>query len=256
MWPPPDSQRYALAVVYKSVKFQGELVPKLTAIKNRGEFKGEPLFPHKHKDNTYVASSSRYEIDYIPVDTEEELESLVRAGYGVRMSNPNIKQAASFIASDKISILFSAEQISPKSLLPKLSNEIDLDSDSKSKSRKEQSFLRAHLANNSLTGKCILCESQYPIEMLVAAHIKKRANCTIEEKLDFDNVAALMCKVGCDDLYEKGYVVVKDGVVVKNVKRRTTPHLDKVIDKIDGRMVSNWSGSSKYYQWHESKFNT
>jgi len=79
-------------------------VSKLMAKKNRGDFKGEPLFPHKHKDGNYVASSSRYEVDYIPVETIDELESLVRAGYGARMSNPDIKQAASFISSENIEI--------------------------------------------------------------------------------------------------------------------------------------------------------
>lgn len=228
---------------------------KLTAYKNRGKFKGEPLHPHKHKNGTYVASTSRYEVDYIPIGTEEELESLVRAGYGIRMSSPNIEQAPSFISSDKISISHALDPVVLKSLLPRLTNESDLDRDSKSKSRKEQSFLRAHLANESVTGKCILCARDYPIEMLVAAHIKKRANCSAKEKLDFDNIAALMCKLGCDDLYEKGYVVVRNGEVIKNNKRRTTPHLDLVISQIEGKVVPNWCGSAKYYQWHESKFN-
>lgn len=61
---------------------------KLQAKKNRGQYKGKPLYPHKHKDGMYVASSSRYEVDYIPVETEDELVSLVKAGFGARMSNP------------------------------------------------------------------------------------------------------------------------------------------------------------------------
>jgi len=227
---------------------------KLTAKKNRGKHKGEPLFPHIHKDGTYVASSSRYEIDYISVSTEDELESLVRSGYGARMSSPKIKQAASFISSEKIDVSGTTTTVKTSAILPTLAMASDLDVDSKAKSRKEQKFLRAHLAKG-LIGKCTLCENEYPIEMLVAAHIKKRADCSKEERLDFDNVATLMCKVGCDDLFEKGYVVVKDGVIVKNKKRNTTISLDNVISHIEGKVVSNWTSSFKYYQWHEEKFN-
>lgn len=228
---------------------------KLQAKKNRGQFKGEPLFPHKHKDGMYIASSSRYEVDYIPVETEAELESLVRAGYGARMSNSEINQAQSFISSDKITISDSidSENITVRSILPSLSSDVDLDSNSTSKVRKEQQFLRAHLGNGQLIAECTLCQNEFPIEMLVAAHIKKRSECTNIEKLDFDNIATLICKVGCDDLFEKGYIFVKEGEIQQNSKRRTTIYLDGIISKIIGKKVSNWAGSSSYYQWHESK---
>jgi len=228
---------------------------KLQAKKNRGQFKDEPLFPHKHKDGMYIASPSRYEVDYISVETELELEALVRAGYGARMSNPEIKQAPSFISNDKITISNSinSENVTVKTILPSLSNDVNLDSNSISKVRKEQKFLRAHLGNGLLIAKCTLCQNEFPIEMLVAAHIKKRSECTNIEKLDFDNIATLMCKVGCDDLFEKGYIFVKNGTIQQNTNRETTTYLDEIIDKITGKRVSNWTGSKDYYQWHESK---
>ena len=228
---------------------------KLQAKKNRGEFKGEPLFPHKLKDGTYIASSSRYEVDYISVETEPELEALVRAGYGIRMSNPEIKQGQSFISNDKITISDSidSENITVKTILPSLSNDVDLDSNSISKVRKEQKFLRVHLTNGLLIAKCTLCQNEFPVEMLIAAHIKKRSECTNIEKLDFDNVATLMCKVGCDDLFEKGYIFVQNGTIQQNSNRETTTYLDEIISKITGKTVSNWVGSKDYYLWHKSK---
>ncbi|MBK8814744.1 MAG: hypothetical protein IPN42_04200 [Methylococcaceae bacterium] len=63
-----------------------------------------------------------------------------------------------------------------------------------------------------------------------------------------------MCKTGCDDLFEKGYVVVSGGEVRKNNNRSSTPALDLVINKIVGNSVTNWCGSSSYYQHHEKKF--
>ncbi|MGY0312475.1 hypothetical protein BZA03_104170 [Alteromonas sp. I10] len=229
---------------------------KLKAYKNRGAHKGEPIYPHKHKDGTYVASLSRFEDDYIFVDTEDELEALVRSGLGARMSSPNIRQAPSLITAD--SIKFSDSSLPPvtaKTMLPKLSEEVDLDFDSTSKSRKEQAFLRAHISGGKSKARCVLCQNEYPLEFLVAAHIKKRSECSLPEKLDFDNVAALMCKAGCDDLFEKGYVFVSGGVIVRNPKRSTTPALDKLIKVLEGKTVKNWLGSSVYYKHHESKFN-
>lgn len=230
---------------------------KLKAYKSRGQHKGEPIYPHRHKDGSYVASLSRFEDDYIFVDTEGELEALVRSGLGARMSSPNIKQAPSLITADNIKFSDSSSPpVMAKAMLPKLSEELDLDFDSTTKSRKEQVFLRAHISGGKSKSKCVLCKNEYPLEFLVAAHIKKRSECSKLEKLDFDNVAALMCKAGCDDLFEKGYVFVTDGVIVRNLKRSTTPALDKLIKIIEGNTVENWLGSSIYYKHHESKFNT
>ncbi len=229
---------------------------KLKAYKSRGEYKDEPLYPHKHKDGTYVASPSRFEVDYVYVDTEEELEALVRSGLGARMSSPGIKQAASLITANNIE--FTDPCLPPvlaKTVLAKLCEEADLDFDSTTKSRKEQVFLRAHISGGRPQAICVLCENEYPIEFLVAAHIKKRSECSKSEKLDFDNIAALMCKAGCDDMFEKGYVFVSGGVVTKNEKRSTTSVLDVLIGKIEGNTVANWAGSSAYYKYHESKFN-
>lgn len=80
-----------------------------------------------------------------------------------------------------------------------------LDLESRGKARTEQNFLRKYLFGNKKTCKCGICGESYPVSFLVAAHIKKRAHCTDEEKLDYKNIVMPMCKFGCDDLYEKGY---------------------------------------------------
>lgn len=51
-----------------------------------------------------MASYTRFARDYIRVKTEAELVPLVKKGYGVRMSNPEIGQAPSLISSNKITI--------------------------------------------------------------------------------------------------------------------------------------------------------
>lgn len=228
---------------------------KLRATISRGEHKDKPLYPHKHEDGKYVATTSRFEDDYIRVDTLEELEVLVRAGYGARMSNAKIGNAPSFIVSRNISVEDSSiDSVSAARLLPSIIDEVDLDRDSRAKSRKEQSFLRAYLLSNCPTGSCVICRYDFPFDMLVAAHLKKRAECTTDEKKDIGNVAALMCKTGCDDLYEKGYISVDGGRVVETKKHTGTSRLSDVISRVLGNEVPNWPDSAKYYEWHHLKF--
>lgn len=228
---------------------------KLQAKISRGNHKGELLYPHQHEDGKYVASTSRFKDDYIRVDSLEELDALVRAGYGARMSNSTTGNAPSFIVNSNI--YFEGEilptKFSATQLLPSIIDQVDLDIDSNIKRRKEQSFLRAHLLQNSISGICVICQHEFPFDMLVAAHLKKRSVCTNDEKLDFNNIAVLMCKTGCDDLYEKGYITVKNKIVTKT-HRSPTPRLDNIITKVVGNEVSNWSGSYKYYEWHHSTF--
>jgi len=189
---------------------------QIHAIITRGPHKGKPLYPHKHQDDKYVASSSRYEEDYIRVDNLEELSVLVQAGCGARMSNRETGNAASYITNAKLRLEDNAPNTaSVERLLDSITDETDLDRDSKGKSRKEQSLLRAYLLRGSNVGHCVICRHEFPFEMLVAAHLKKRSECTVVEKKDFKYVAALMCKTGCDDLYENGYISVDNGMVVK-----------------------------------------
>ncbi|MGM0914503.1 MAG: HNH endonuclease [Pseudomonadota bacterium] len=231
---------------------------RLTAIKKGQLYGGAILTPHRYPDGCFVATTSRHDVDYVRVETEEELEALYLAGYGVRMSNPTINQGPSYIKHDSI-ILSSGttkSSLAPVgSHLKRLTEEAELEKDSTIKARKEQAFLRAYLCEGKASSKCVICGSDFPVDFLVAAHIKKRSDCTKNEKLDFDNVAALMCKSGCDDLFEKGYIFVRDAKVQKNSKRRTSRKLDEVISELIGKMVNNWSGSQNYYKWHEKKYN-
>lgn len=225
----------------------------LQAKVSRGDHKGKPLYPHLYEDGKYVASPSRFEVDYIRVDKLDELEVLVRSGYAARMSNPKIPNAQSLIISKNIQLADRGTVLTPAALLPSIVDEVDLNRDCISKSRKEQAFLRAHLLRGSITGKCVICHYDFPIDMLVAAHLKMRSACSNSERKDIDNVAALMCKTGCDDLYERGYISVYAGRVISTNAKTSTPRLGEMIAKIEGHVVSNWSTSSHYYDWHRAK---
>jgi hypothetical protein len=66
------------------------------------------------------------------------------------------------------------------------------------KIRKEQARLRNLLAGGRDVAPCALCGDEYPIEFLVAAHVKRRAVCADSERHDLHNVAMLACSFGCD----------------------------------------------------------
>lgn len=55
----------------------------------RGGEKGVVLTPHLHEDGKYVASMTRYENDYVYVESIRELEILIKHGFSIRMSCPS-----------------------------------------------------------------------------------------------------------------------------------------------------------------------
>jgi len=223
----------------------------LAAFVSKGKDVGKPLHPHKHKDGMYVASHSKFAGDYLRVDTVEQLQALVEAGYGARMSNRKMGIPASYIVSKNITI---TKKNTVYEELKKTFSAVELDPESMSKRRAEQIFLRAHLLKGLRNGECAICGSVFPENLLVAAHIKERSSCTNEEKLDFEAIASLMCKMGCDALFEHGYIYVNNGIISKNSIPINTLHLNKVLEKLDGKAVANWYKSEKYYTWHKEKW--
>jgi predicted restriction endonuclease len=116
--------------------------------------------------------------------------------------------------------------------------------------RKEQSFLRRRLFKTT-THKCTICGKEYPVDVLVAAHIKRRSACTRKEKLDADNIVMPVCKIGCDELYESGYISVDDAGKVLATQQKTTPALKGVLESVKGRVCSAFkSTNAHYFAWH------
>jgi hypothetical protein len=76
--------------------------------------------------------------------------------------------------------------------------------------RVEQAFLRRVLLQQRSEAHCGFCGRLLPADLLVAAHLKRRAELTRGEKLHFQAIAVLACSLGCDVLYELGYLSVDD----------------------------------------------
>lgn len=117
--------------------------------------------------------------------------------------------------------------------------------------RTEQGFLREQLFGQQTVGGCGICGDQFPVEFLVAAHIKKRAECSADEKRDFNNIVMPMCRFGCDELFERGYVAVLGGQVVTKPLPKTTDRVQDHLHRISGRRCEFWGPDSKdYFAWH------
>jgi len=116
-------------------------------------------------------------------------------------------------------------------------------------SRKEQSLHREHHFGGKTTSKCSLCHKELPVNLLHAGHIKPRRDCDDEERKDL-NVTMPVCKLGCDDLYEKGYIVVDDqGFIKTNNSRRNPNELVEFINQYEGKKcLYHNSETSEYFK--------
>lgn len=183
--------------------------------------------------------------------------------------NPNyVIQGFSVLKPDKSESVIEAFDLESSNYFPdtisdtyqfsldKLLEEESLNQEYKASARKEQTLLRKKLFGTSKKLECSICKEEFPIGFLVAAHIKKRAHCSNDEMLDIENIVLPMCKFGCDDLFEKGYISVKDGEVITKKHLIVTSRIEKHIDKVVGNNVTQWnSGSLDYFNWHLNHHN-
>jgi hypothetical protein len=118
--------------------------------------------------------------------------------------------------------------------------------------RTEQAALRRYLLGNQKKGRCLFCGRIMDAELLVAAHIKKRARCTDAERRDLENIVMLNCRFGCDELYGRGYLAVS-----KTKQTETSEVLDDevAIDYIQQHIndeVEAKKGQMPYFKWHHT----
>ena len=118
--------------------------------------------------------------------------------------------------------------------------------------KKFQGYLRKKLFKSRTSSICSCCGKEYPISMLWCSHIKKRSKCNDNEKRDY-NVVIPMCRFGCDELFEKGYISVNsDGKIIQLKKSKNTNVLNYTnnLNKLD--CIGFNKLNSKYFEWHKS----
>lgn len=118
-------------------------------------------------------------------------------------------------------------------------------------SRGEQRELRSRLLGGTQDAECALCGRILPAHLLRAAHIKPRASCSEEEKRDISHVAFLACTLGCDHLFELGYLAVSEGGTVITAELSHYRALREHLAPMGGRRCPfHTADSSRYFQWH------
>lgn len=117
--------------------------------------------------------------------------------------------------------------------------------------RTEQSRARALLLGTALEGACRLCGRLLPKEFLVAAHKKRRADCSDDEKRDIRNVVMLCCLLGCDAIYERGLVTVgPNGEVLRSSRIAWGSPLSDYLQEHVPVQIYVADEELEYFEWH------
>jgi hypothetical protein len=96
----------------------------------------------------------------------------------------------------------------------------------------------------------VICGEYLPASFLVAAHIKPQAVCTDEERRDYINNVAPMCLLGCDALFERGFIIVENGYVRVRIDYDESDGLGKLLKRLNGKAILSWEpGRQKYSRW-------
>ncbi|MEV0290995.1 hypothetical protein AB0H36_43285 [Kribbella sp. NPDC050820] len=116
--------------------------------------------------------------------------------------------------------------------------------------RREQRFLRGALGigtgDPDRLHQCGICGVSLPERLLAAAHIKPRRDCTDKERRDLSNIAMAACTLGCDALYEYGYLTVDEE---GRLRSDDTASVD--LRRFHGQVAPAWNRQrEKYFAWH------
>ena len=120
-------------------------------------------------------------------------------------------------------------------------------SQKKGQTRKEQGILRGILFKRKKDAECALCHRTLPTELMVAAHIKPRSKCSTSERKN-PNVVMPVCKIGCDDFFEKGYLTVNlKGRIVPNMSDNLSSELCGILEYYDGKICEYFNSETKEF---------
>lgn len=129
----------------------------------------------------------------------------------------------------------------------------DLDRVVQATARREQQDLRRGLFGAAPKAACALCGLVLPVRLLVAAHVKFRTSCSSEEQRD-TNVVMPACNLGCDALYEAGYLGVGPSGEILTCSDDSSPDLAEKLQAYEGRTCGAFTdGRVKYFEWHRTE---
>ncbi|KAH0536318.1 hypothetical protein GP486_008893, partial [Trichoglossum hirsutum] len=148
--------------------------------------------------------------------------------------------------------LMDTEFITAKTaaLEKKLANMNRTDKKAVENQRLEQDILTALLHEGKKTNTCAFCGRSFPVSFLITAHIKKRSHCSHEERID-RRIVMPLCNMGCDQLYERGYLSVREGKVVPLRQTPTSGDMKRYLDEVIDNECLYFSDQTRlFFEWH------
>lgn len=113
--------------------------------------------------------------------------------------------------------------------------------------RLEQSILRKHILGPKVT-KCSLCHKELPNKIIVAGHIWERRKIKDEKIRNDPDIVMPVCKLGCDDLFENGFITVNsNGFVEVNSKKYFSKALKKYVKQYKNKQCLYFNKRTKGY---------
>lgn len=116
--------------------------------------------------------------------------------------------------------------------------------------RNEHPILRQWLFDGTAVERCAICGEEYSVSSLIAAHKKRRADCSGNERID-PYIVMPLCLFGCDHMYERGYIYVQDGRVTEGMLPAfLTARERAAVSQVLGRnLEQRWLlGSNSYFR--------
>lgn len=116
--------------------------------------------------------------------------------------------------------------------------------------RTEQKALRRKKLAGKSEACCDLCQLLLPKRLVHTAHIKRRSVSSHKERGDLNNVM-FACVLGCDSLFEHGYVyVATDGSIHSTEQTTGAPALITAAARLGDTCTAHTDASADYFAWH------
>ena len=120
--------------------------------------------------------------------------------------------------------------------------------------RVEQQTLRRYRFGSSTSVACAVCGRVLPVGLVRLAHIKRRSEANRDERLMLENTMPA-CTLGCDELFERGYLAVDTfGVLTANETKPTSGDLAEIVKALANRPIHGYTANQEqFFAWHRTR---